>query len=90
MYHHSSLGKAVSFLVSLLLALAGIVIGLHALSINVFESSFVTTNLSALVRPMQIAFGIAGVLGLVYLFTASGEEKYCRKCKSCEAPHSHQ
>jgi len=82
MFCNSSLGKVFGVLVSLLQSVAAIILGLHAFGKDVLNSAFVQTHMHAFVRPLEIAFGIAGILGLVYLFVS---------CKSaCEVAHDHQ
>jgi len=48
---------------------AAITIGLLAFNIDVFQIDFIHQNLEALVRPVQILFGLSGLIGLVQVFT---------------------
>lgn len=84
MHCHSGFGRVIGFIVSLLLCLAAIIIGLHAFNINLFETGFFKTHLPMLLMPLQIAFGVAGLLGLFYLLTSQGN---C--CKQCDARSPH-
>lgn len=76
MMHHSFLGKTVCGIAWLLCALAAIFIGLQVLNIDVFSLNFVQMHLSAFVKPIKIAFGVAGIISLIGLFC------HCASCKS--------
>lgn len=67
MHYHGTLGRVICFLTILLLSIAGIIIGLLPFNIDILGHSFIQTNLHAFIKPLQVAVGIAGVIGLLYL-----------------------
>lgn len=67
MHYHGSLGRVIGFLTLLLLSVTGILVGLMAFNVNLMEHSFIHNNLHFLVKPLQVAVGISGVLGILYL-----------------------
>ena len=95
MFHTNTyVGRVVSFLVLLLLSLTAIAVGLLAFNYDFLNSNLVQANLRSLVKPAQIAIGVAGVLGLLSLLGLTGSMtdkcSYCRQCKSCESSnHGH-
>lgn len=83
MHGHSPAGKALGFVVGLLVSLAAIIIGLGALKIDFW--GYFPQSLHGAVYPLQLIIGVAGVLSLIYLFIA---------CASCghdsHAGHHHK
>ena len=66
MHGHTPAGRALGFIVGLLVSLAAIIIGLAALKIDFW--GYFPQSLNVAVMPLQIAIGIAGVVSLLYLF----------------------
>lgn len=76
LHYHSGIGKFFGFLIYFIQSLAAIIIGLYAFKIDVFALPYVQTNLQQFIYPTQIVFGVAGVLGLLFLFFG------CKRCNS--------
>ncbi len=87
MCSHSSLGRVIGILVHLLLIFGGIVIGLTALKINLFEMNYMT-NMPILTKSLQIAIGIAAILSLIYLVMPKHHHDG-KDCMSSHKGHKH-
>ncbi|MDR3646977.1 MAG: hypothetical protein P4L22_05560 [Candidatus Babeliales bacterium] len=81
-HHHSSIGKAISFVAFLVLCLTAVAVGLLAFNVEVINSPVVQTHFVSFIRPAYIIAGVAGLLGLVFLVSG------CGSCK-CDTNHNH-
>ena len=89
MHHHSAVGKALCFVLSLVLSLSAIAIGLLAFNYNVFNMPFVHDNLGSLIYPAQILIGVIGLIGLFFTLFGSMMADKCECCTKHEAAHKH-
>ena len=68
------LERGVYVIADVLLVAGAIAVGLLAFGINVFQGGLVQQYAPVLLKPLQIAIGLAGVIGLYQLVTG---------CKCC-------
>lgn len=89
MHHHSSVGKVLCFVSSLILSLAAIAIGLLALNYNVLTMPYVQAHLSSLIYPTEIIVGIIGVIALFFTLFGGMIADRCECCTKHDAAHKH-
>lgn len=86
-HHHSSVGKAICFVSSLLLSLGAIAVGLLAFNYDVINSPFVQTHLHQFVYPVELLIGLAGIAGLFFTFFGGLVADRCECCSRHDATH---